>query len=233
MGWLDGSGIFETLRTEKAQAFALDRHLKRAKTSAQILGFTLPQNKDVQTGVEELLHQVPLEIGLLRISFDVKGDWAAVHLPYQPPNYPAKIRTHPDLVAPIGVSIKSYPYSHRLAIVEEAKFLGFDEALVVNTDGNLSECAVSNIIVCIDGAWITPPLSDGALPGIIRELVLENCEVTESSIPAARIGEITSAILLSSLRIAQSVESIDGRQLTPSHRLNTEIHTVVRELWVD
>ena len=182
--------------------------------------------------MDELLRQEVHEIGHLRISFDISGDWAGVHLAYQPPTALAKIRTHPDLLAPLGQSIKSYPYSHRLAILEEAKFLGFDEAIVVNSEGNISEGAVSNIIVCIDGDWRTPPLSDGVLPGIMRELVIQNCEVTESSIPASRMGEITSAILLSSLRIAQSVESIDGRELIPSRRLNAEIHAAARQHWV-
>ena len=232
LGWLNGSGVFETLRTENAQVFAFGPHMQRAKISAQILGFNLPYNNEVQAGVDELLAQEAHEIGLLRISFDVSGDWAAVHLPYKPPSALAKIRTHPDLMVPSGRIIKSYPYSHRLAIVEEARLLGFDEAIVVNTEGNICEGAVSNIIVCLDGQWRTPPLSDGVLPGIMRELVIENSAVTESSIPAARIGEITSAILLSSLRIAQSVESIDGRELTPSPSFNAQIHAVARQLWV-
>ena len=232
LGWLNGRGVFETLRTEKAQVFAFAPHMQRAKISAQILGFNLPRNMQVQAGVDELLAQEAHEIGLLRISFDVSGDWAAVHLPYKPPSAGAKIRTHPDLLVLSGRIIKSYPYLHRLAILDEARFLGFDEAIVVNTEGNICEGAVSNIIVNIDGLWRTPPLSDGVLPGIMRELVIQRCAVNENSIPASRIGEITSAILLSSLRIAQSVESIDGRELTASLSFNAQIHAAARQLWV-
>ncbi len=168
----------------------------------------------MRAAVDELLAAEAQIVGLLRISFDVSGHWAVAHLAYQNLDSSARVRLHPDAIDNAGGSMKRYPYEHRLAILKEAKLLGFDEAIVTNREGNISEGAVTNLLVHIDGAWITPPIEDGALPGIMRELIIQNCNVKIASLALTRIGEITSGILLSSLRIAQAIDSIDGRQLS-------------------
>lgn len=225
-GWLLGAGVFETIKTVNSSPYALGRHLQRAVISAQILGMPFPTQDLIESSVKILLNSQPHLNGLLRISFDVNGQWLAIHLPYQPLTTSAKIRIHPDLLISYGASIKSYPYDHRLAILKEAELLGFDEAIVCSTEGNICEGAVTNIMAQIDGRWVTPPTSDGVLPGIMRGLVIDNCGVEITSIPSFRIGDITSAFLLSSLRIAQPVASIDGRQLQASQDFHTEIHAM-------
>lgn len=225
-GWLLGTGVFETIKTVNSKPYALGRHLQRAVISAQILGMPFPNQDFIESSVMVLINSQPHIDGLLRISFDVNGQWSAIHLPYQPLTTSAKIRTHPDTLISHGARIKSYPYNHRLAILDEAKLLGFDEAIVSSTEGNICEGAVSNVMAQIDGHWVTPPTSDGVLPGIMRGLVIENCGIGIASIPMARIGEITSAFLLSSLRIAQPIASIDGRQLQLSHAFHEEIHAM-------
>ena len=226
LGWLLGTGIFETIKTVNGSPYALALHLQRAGKSAEVLGFNLPGIPTVELAVRELLIAEPNVNGLLRISFDVNGQWSAIHLPYQPLTASAKIRIHPDPLMSRGARVKRYPYDQRLAILNEAKLLGFDEAIVYNAEGNISEGAVTNIMAQIDGQWITPPISDGALPGIMRGLVIENCQVAIASIPISRIGDITSGFLLSSLRIAQPIASIEGRHLQVSQALTDEIHAM-------
>ena len=232
-GWLIGSGIFETLRSENGLPYAFNRHMQRAYTSAQTLGLKLPEISFIRAAVDELLSAEPQSIGHLRISFDVSGHWAVAHLAYQSLDLAARVRLHPDAIDYGGELMKSYPYEHRLAILKEAKLLGFDEAIVYNRQGNICEGAVTNLIVNIDGAWITPPIEDGVLPGIMRELVIQNCDVKVASLALARIDEITSAILLSSLRIAQSIDSIEGGQLSSPAAMRTKIHAMVQDHWVD
>ncbi len=225
-GWLKGSGIFETLRTIDGQALALSRHLRRAEKSALSAGLTLPKKDSIVSAINDLLLAQPCAHGLLRISFDRNGQWAAVHLPYEPVVQGARLRTHPDALISKGETIKKYPYGYRLAIIDEAKLLGFDEAIVHNTEANICEAAVSNLILKIDGHWLTPPTSDGLLAGIMRELVIEHCQVGVDSVPLSRINDISAAVLLSSLRIAQAVTSIDGRELEPSQGFVDEIHAM-------
>ena len=225
-GWLIGAGIFETLRTVNGLAYAFTRHMDRARKSALIKHLELPNQALIESAVNELLMAEPLPDGLLRISFDKNGSWAVVHLPYEPLNTPAKLCIHPQALISQGETVKSYPYGYRLSILEEARSLGFDEAIITSTEGNICEGAVSNIIFLIDGDWITPPTSDGVLPGIMRGLVLDYCDVKIAPLHMSRINNVESAILLSSLRIAQSIESIDGRTLQPSQAFTEEIQAM-------
>ncbi len=226
-GWLKGNGVFETLRTVNGDVYAYSRHIARAIAAAEITHIQLPDLDLVAQSVIDVMNAEPHVDGLLRISFASNGQWAVVHLPYQLQSKPAAIRIHSDALTPNAQMIKSFPYEHRLAILEEAKLLGFDEALVCNTEGNICEGAVSNVIMKIDGRWVTPPRSDGTLPGIVRDLVIEHCGVAVESIPVSRVDEVHAAILLSSLRISQPVASINGRELEASQAFSDEIRASV------
>lgn len=225
-GWLVGAGIFETLRTVDNLAYAYSRHMDRAVKSAAIAKVVFPPLDLVASSIDELLAAEPWPNGLLRVSFDKNGQWAAIHFPYQPVTTTATVRIHPDYLISKGETIKSYPYENRLAILDEAKLLGFDEAIVCSTEGNMCEGAVSNIVFLINGRWVTPPTSDGALPGIMRGLAIEHCGVGVESVGLSQIEDISGAILLSSLRIAQSIQSIDGRELELSQAFCDEIHAM-------
>jgi branched-subunit amino acid aminotransferase/4-amino-4-deoxychorismate lyase len=78
----------------------------------------------------------------------------------------------------------------------------------------------------IDGQWVTPPLTDGALPGVVRALILENCDVSVRSIDFSEMHKIESAFLIGSLRIAQSIDSIDSRSLVQSSDFKREIQAM-------
>ncbi len=226
LGWLDGAGIFETIKTVDGKPWALSRHMRRAVNSAARENIKLPSEDRVRESIAVLLQAESYAAGLLRVSFDATGNWAAVHLAYTEPVSAAKVGTHPVALVMDGVPIKSYPYNHRLEILDQARTNGFDEALVTSTDGKICEGAVTNVLLRISGKWCTPPLSDGVLAGVMRALVIENCDVTVRSIATSEIGNIKSGFLLSSLRIAQPIASIDGRELSQSHDFRDEIEAI-------
>jgi branched-chain amino acid aminotransferase len=150
----------------------------------------------------------------------------AVHIAYSELLKAAKLMTHTVRISTSGTQVKRFPYEHRLAIVKTAQSMGFDEAVVLNEHNKISEAAVSNLLLKINGQWITPPLTDGALPGVVRALVLENCDVSVRSIDISIMHEIESALLIGSLRIAQSIDSIDSRPLVQSSDFQREIHAM-------
>lgn len=226
LGWLDGSGIFETIKTVDGKAWALSRHMRRAVNSAAKENIKLPGEDRVRESIAVLLQEESHAAGLLRVSFDATGNWAAVHLAYTEVASAAKVGTHPVALVFEGVPVKSYPYNHRLEILEQARTNGFDEALVTSTDGKICEGAVTNVLLKIAGRWCTPPLSDGVLAGVMRALVIENCDVMVRSISTSEFTNIESGFLLSSLRIAQPIASIDGRELSQSHDFRDEIEAI-------
>lgn len=226
-GWLEGEGIFETIKSVGNKAFSLGRHISRAQRSAADLGLALPAAELISQGVSKLLASVPQGLGMLRISFDNQGNWLAVHLPYTEQSKSCDVRIHPQSIT--GDVHKRFPYTNRLEILEQARAVGFDDAIVVNAYGNLSEGSVTNLIAHIDGRWVTPPTTDVVLPGIVRAILIENELVAIESIPVERHFEITSAFFISSLRLSHAISSIDSRPLHLSHAFGEEIKALAHK----
>jgi branched-chain amino acid aminotransferase len=225
-GWMNGNGVFETIRTVDNKPWAMSRHMRRAVSSAQQSGFRIPSEDLIRSAVEELCQSEKHPHGLLRLSFGQQGNWSAVHPPYEPVTHGAKLLTYDKEIAVHGMPVKSYPYGHRLEILEAVKALGADEALVCNDKGKVCEGSVTNLLLRIDGKWVTPPISDGVLAGVMRALVIEYCGVSVRSVDRSEIPLVQSAFLLSSLRIAQPVTSIDGRELKQSPDFLSEIEAM-------
>ncbi len=226
-GWLEGEGIFETIKSVGNKPFSLSRHIARAQSSAVALGITIPNSDLISQGVTDLLASVPQGLGMLRISFDNQGNWLAVHMPYAEQEKSCDVRMHPGAVT--GDVHKRFPYTNRLEILEQARLAGFDDAIVVNGQGNICEGSVTNLIANIDGRWVTPPTTDFVLPGIIRQILIENELVAIESIPVDRLAEITSAFFISSLRLSHAISSIDSRPLHLSHAFGEEIKALAHK----
>jgi len=226
-GWLEGQGIFETIKSVGNKPFSLSRHIARAQSSAVALGITIPNSDQIVQGVSDLFASVPQGLGMLRISFDNQGNWLAVHMPYAEQDKSCDVRLHPDAVT--GDVHKRFPYTNRLAILEQARLAGFDDAVVVNGQGNICEGSVTNLIANIDGRWVTPPTTDVVLPGIIRQILIENELIAIDSIPVDRLAEITSAFFISSLRLSHAISSIDSRPLHLSHAFGEEIKALAHK----
>lgn len=64
-------------------------------------------------------------------------------------------------------------YANSALIKTDAIRAGFDEALVLNQDGHLSEGSAMNIFMLRDGVIVTPPITDNILEGITRRTVIE------------------------------------------------------------
>ena len=226
-GWLTGAGIFETIKTVGNAPYALGLHLSRAQGAAEFLNITMPSLIQIKESLSELFSFRTIENGMLRISFANSGDWLAVHMPYVDSQEALNLRIHPQRIE--GNMCKQFPYNGRLEIMEQAKAAGFDDAITVNAKGHICEGSVTNLIVRIGDQWFTPPVEDQLLPGIMRQIILENQLVRAESIPVDQISQISSAFFVSSLRIAQPISAIEGRQLQVSHGLHQEIHALARK----
>lgn len=225
-GWLEGSGIFETIKTVDSKPWAFSRHMRRAVSSARTLGVPIPSEEVIRSAVLDLCKDQSHSEGMLRLSFASDGNWAAVHLPYTPLEKAAVVVSYNEFTAAKGRQLKTYPYDHRLQILESVRSTGADEALIRNLEGKICEGAVTNLLFLIDAQWVTPPISDGVLPGVMRALVIEYCGVLVRSVGPEDLLRADSVILLSSLRIAQPVASIDGRELSQPHEFTAEIEAM-------
>jgi branched-chain amino acid aminotransferase len=211
-GWPIGEGIFETIRTEAGKVFELGRHMRRAGSAAKNFGQSLPGEELIRNAIVQLLDAQPHEVGRLRLLFS-KDRFVAVHQSYVEIVMPARLKIADEGNEISPIAFKTFPYGHRTSLLEQARSEGFDEIICVSQTGEVTEGAVSNFIFLIDGQWVTTPLSAGVLPGVQRAIVIERCGVVVRSLSRTDLDRITSAIVISSLKIALLATSINDREL--------------------
>ncbi len=91
---------------------------------------------------------------------------------------------------------------------------GYDEALLVRSDGTVLEGPTCAIIWACDGRLRTPALQTGILASITRRLIIESLSVEEGSFPLKEAAAAEEAFLASTVRLAQPVAAIGEPGLT-------------------
>jgi para-aminobenzoate synthetase/4-amino-4-deoxychorismate lyase len=173
--------LIETLKYDHGFA-RLDRHLARMKASAARLGLGFNRDK----ARDALAGAVKDQPGPLRVRLTLDEDGvhraAAASLPPNPPSWHYAISpagTHS------GDELLRHKTTWRDLYESEAARLKTDEVLFRNERGELTEGARSNIFIRRDGVLLTPPLSSGLLPGILREELLETGAAREAVLTQA------------------------------------------------
>jgi len=131
----------------------------------------------------------------------------------------------------IGPAHKTLGYLDPLWARELAAAAGADEAVRLDADGNVAECATANIFVVTGGEVVTPPL-DGILPGITRARVLAACAAhgipcRERTVSPDELHAADEVFVTSAIRGVVPVTSLDGAQRV--------FGTITRRLagWID
>ena len=227
-GWPVGSGVFETIRTESLRPQLLSRHMRRVLLSARELSLSLPGEDHILDAIDQLLSAEPHPIGRLRLSFST-SHFIATHELYKDVQNAMKVRTHHIDSQASSRKHKTFPYSDNLQLLSQAKSEGFDEVIVIDSLGRVTEGAVSNFAFRIKGEWITPPITSGILPGVIRALAIERCDVVVRDIYERDLGDCEGAFAMSSLKIAGPVHSLNEKALSINNDTE-QICSKLREL---
>ncbi len=221
-GWALDSGIFETIRVDEGKLQFFARHMSRARASGIALGIHIPGEEEILALIGELPGHLVLR---LRIMFgsSVKIFWQK----YADDPQPLKVRTSYVEGKP-GIGLhKQYPYDKNLAMLEDAVSDGVDEVLLVGSNGEVGEGAISSYSFLIDGQWITPRLESGALPGIVRGLAVEKGLIQEGIVTFDMLKSVESAVAMSSMKIVRPVSFINGKAL----EIGSAIELLATEIW--
>jgi branched-chain amino acid aminotransferase len=212
-GWPTGSGTFETIKTVNGLPWALSRHMRRALNTARRNDHPFPTEELIRRAVIESIAANPFKVGRLRILFGDDGSLCVTHQEYLELTKPANLGIGSHSREGSGIVEKRYPYIENLESLRDAQSQGFDDFLLINSQGCVTETAIANLVFQIDDLWVTPPLSDGVLPGVMRALLIEKAGVSVRQIKADRVQFITCGFIVSSLKIAQPIAQINGRDL--------------------
>jgi branched-chain amino acid aminotransferase len=239
-GFAFGDSVYETLRTYGGRPLLLGRHLERLRASARRLAIEIPvDDGELRARLGALLAHSRLEDAYIRLIVsrgvgEISYDFARVHGPtivmvvkpfaaYEPAHYAQGVdlalvsvrRNPPEALDP---AIKSCNLLNNILAIREAQARGAFEAVLLNGRGHVAECAASNLFIVRGGRAVTPPLSDGILPGITRAAVLEvareiGVEAGEESFAPPDLLAADEAFITSSLKEVTPVRAIDGRPI--------------------
>jgi branched-subunit amino acid aminotransferase/4-amino-4-deoxychorismate lyase len=202
-----GAGIFETLRTDGGRVAEFGRHMRRALSASQALGIRMPSEEYLRAEVERVLQEHPFQLGRLRICIS-KDSLTITHDDYVEVSEAGFLTFSPHTSKAKGEQFKTYPYDEHYKVVDEARAHGFDDAIIFNNQNNVTETGLSNIAFYLDGEWVTPPISAGILPGIMRGIAIERCGVVVRNIHITQVPQAQEIVLLGSLKIAQPVQQV-------------------------
>jgi branched-chain amino acid aminotransferase len=188
-GLINGWGLFTTLRVFHGQPFAFERHWHRLQRDSQRTHLPLGiEPERLFDHVCELVRANQMQEGAVRIYFiwNRTGMWHSdeplpavdLILTCAPlPSYPEPARLdvceHGRHAASPLAGVKTTSWLNNVWNFYETKERGFDEVVLLNERGEVSECVAANIFAVRGQETLTSPLSSGCLAGITREVLLE------------------------------------------------------------
>jgi branched-chain amino acid aminotransferase len=225
-GFTLGDGVFETIRVIGGRPRHLARHFERLHDGAGVLGFAVPHDEtSLAHALDGLLAACGLTEATLRMTV-TRGPAPRGVLPPASPG-PTVLVTAAPAGTPVGPArlavasvtrrnefsplsrIKSLNYLDNILARQEAADLGADDAVLLNTKGRVAETTIANLFAVIDGVVVTPPVAEGALPGIARSLVLKALDVVERPLAVQELYRAREIVLTNSLGV-RPVASVDG-----------------------
>ncbi|MEM9619985.1 MAG: aminotransferase class IV [Pseudomonadota bacterium] len=198
-GFLLGDGVFETLLVRDGLAAFLDDHLARLQGGLSSLQISVDLPKDLEKIASTLIAKNEIDgDASLRLSISRGSSGRGLAFPNAKENQPtilltarAALGAPAETAAPLSIMISRYRrsehsissrcktlnYLDNILARNEAVHAGADEAVMLNGQGKVACASAANIFVIADrGAVLTPSVDEGALPGIVRGVVLRACE---------------------------------------------------------
>ena len=196
-GILYGDGIFEGIRFYEGRVFRLTEHIERLFLSAKAILLKLPWTvEEVCEYTLDTIRANGLRDGYIRLVI-TRGVGDLGLNPYlcDVPSmfiiasgitlYPDELyenglevvtcSTRRPTPASLSPQVKSLNYLNNVMAKVEALKAGAKEGLMLNEQGYVAECTGDNVFIVKKGEVITPPVSDGSLDGITRQVIFDLC----------------------------------------------------------
>ena len=224
-------GLFETVLVRNGQPQLLQEHLQRWSDSAALLGMDVPpQRSTLQPLILDAIQRCDLaqSDGALRLNWSRGSSpqrgiglpasghhrfWLTLQ-PCTPTFSPVNTITscHERRNASSRLShCKTFAYGQAIQARREAQEQGADDALLLNTAGALCCGTAANLLIRRRGQWLTPALSSGCLPGVMRGRALSHGVAVETELEA-EFQANDQAVLINSLS-CRPIASHNGKPM--------------------
>ncbi|WP_374320612.1 chorismate-binding protein [Aquabacterium sp.] len=190
--------VLESLRLDNGAVARLDAHLARLSRSAQHFGRPCDVAR-VTAALQQLATRHPQGVFKVRLLLDADGGVRCEAAPLTATHTPVRLHLARKPMPPADEFI-THKTTRREAYAPFAPPAGCFDTLLWNEAGQLTECTIGNIAVQLHGEWVTPPLSCGLLPGVMRETLLQQGRLQERIIETNDLWRATGAALLNSVR---------------------------------
>ena len=227
-GFRYGWGAFETIRLTKGRPLFLTLHLQRfARTAAALLIGDAHDSSWWRREIVRTAECAGYGEGAINLYW-TRGESPRFagrriivvrpqsgHAPRRARIWVAPWRIEPG--SP-GVGAKTLCYLPYTFATLAAQMAGFDDAVLLNPRGHVADASAASLFVIEKGQLLTPSLSDGALPGITREIVLQcalalEIPIAECRLSFRRVQDADGAFLASSLRGITTVRAIGAQAI--------------------
>jgi len=225
-----GDGFFETIKIINSKPFNFSAHYARFSFACVVLKL---KNDETLSGllsiINNLINQNKLINGSVKIHVSRREGGK-----YQPKyngcevmintcsglgfeqNIPVTLCVFSDEVKTIGrlSNIKSVNAGVSVLGAIHAKELGFENAILRNTNGNYIEATNSSLFIIKDNVIYTPPISDGCIDGTMRAWILNNYKLIEKSLSLTDIKQSDEVFITNALTGITAVKTVEESVFT-------------------
>jgi para-aminobenzoate synthetase/4-amino-4-deoxychorismate lyase len=172
--------LLETMRYEPGEGLVrLDLHLARLKASAAVFGYRFDQDA-IQGALDQTL--AASEACIVRLALAAGGGVNVTRRALPAPNHTTALAA----LAPLPVANHDFRLRHKTSardFYDAARVAsGAEEVVFVDEAGFVTEGSFTNVFVERKGVLLTPPVSRGLLPGILRATLLEAGRAREADL---------------------------------------------------
>jgi branched-chain amino acid aminotransferase len=251
VGLLSGWGVFTTLRVAEGVLFAFERHWARITRDARLLHVTIPDDPEpLRRNLCALVESNRAPDCTLRLAIvrNAGGMWEgpstgrgtdiiALTANSKDWGHGVKLALQPQArhSGCMFAGTKILSWAQNLTWIEIAQERGFDEVILLNERGEVSECTSANIFIAQGNRIWTPPLqSSGCLPGITREVLLNEVrvpaiEIGEKDIRPEELESADEVFITSTTRDLLPVIQVEGRKVGRTDQARAKLAGAFRE----
>ena len=233
-GLICGWGLFTTLRIVRGEVFAYERHWRRLEKDSAVTRLpSVYTGARVRVHLQEVIRANQVEQGCARIYliWNTVGGWKSdeklpevdlmittADVPKYPEIVRLTVREHGRHAASPLAGVKTISWLNSVWASAEAQRAGFDEVVLLNERGEVSECTAANIFAVKGDKVLTPPLSSGCLEGVTRGVLMEiaadaGTSVVEQTLRLEDLYGADEVFVTSTNRNAIGVKEIAGHTI--------------------